>query len=54
MGKVILLALIVSFCTATSSACQRLGTIRDEAEGFDLRLLWRPVWLLSLASMVPG
>jgi hypothetical protein len=58
MDKAILLALIASFCTATSSVCQRLGVRRDRPEGFDLRLLWhlarRPVWLLGLASMIVG
>jgi drug/metabolite transporter (DMT)-like permease len=58
MDKAILLALIASFCTATSSVCQRLGASRDEAEGFDLRLVWRlarrPVWLAGLASMIAG
>jgi hypothetical protein len=47
-------ALIASFCTATSSVCQRLGAIRDQAEGFDLRLARRPAWLLGLASMIAG
>ena len=58
MEKAILLSVIASLCTATSSVCQRIGASRDEAEGFDLRLLWRlarrPVWLLGLASMILG
>jgi hypothetical protein len=58
MEKAILLSLVASLCTATSSVCQRLGARRDEAEDFDLRLLWRlarrPVWLLGLASMILG
>jgi hypothetical protein len=58
MEKAILLSLVASVCTATSSVCQRIGARRDEAEGFDLRLLWRlarrPVWLLGLASMILG
>ena len=58
MEKAILLALAASLCTATSSVCQRIGARRDEAEDFDLRLLWRlarrPVWLLGLASMILG
>jgi len=58
MGKAILFALIASFCTATSSVCQRFGARTDQVEGFDLRLLWhlarRPVWLLGLASMIVG
>jgi drug/metabolite transporter (DMT)-like permease len=58
MDKAIVLSLVASLCTATSSVCQRIGASRDEAEGFDLRLLWRlarrPVWLLGLASMILG
>jgi len=58
MEKAILLALVASLCTATSSVCQRIGARRDDAEDFDLRLLWRlarrPVWLLGLASMILG
>ena len=58
MDKAILLSLAASLCTATASVCQRRGARRDEAEGFDLRLLWRlarrPVWLLGLASMILG
>jgi hypothetical protein len=58
MDKAVLLALVASLCTATSSVCQRIGAKRDEADHFDLRLLWRlprrPVWLLGLASMILG
>jgi hypothetical protein len=58
MENAILLSLLASLCTATSSVCQRIGARSDEAEGFDLRLLWRlarrPVWLLGLASMILG
>jgi hypothetical protein len=58
MEKAILLSIAASLCTATSSVCQRLGARRDEAQDFDLRLLWRlarrPVWLLGLASMILG
>jgi len=58
MEKAILLAVLASLCTATSSICQRIGASRDQAEGFDLRLLWRlarrPAWLLGLASMIAG
>jgi hypothetical protein len=58
MEKAILLSVVASLCTATSSICQRTGASRDDAEGFDLRLLWRlarrPVWLLGLASMMLG
>lgn len=56
--KAILLALAASFCTATSSVCQRLGARSEEGAGFDLALLLRlarrPVWLLGLASMILG
>jgi hypothetical protein len=58
MSTAILLALIASLCTATSSVCQRRGARKDEAESFDLRLVWRlarrPVWLAGLASMITG
>jgi len=58
MEKAILLSLVASLCTATSSVCQRIGASRDEAAGFDPRLLWRlarrPVWLLGLGSMMLG
>jgi hypothetical protein len=58
MDKAIVLSLVASLCTATSSVCQRIGAKRDQAEDFDLRLLWRlarrPVWLLGLASMILG
>ena len=59
MGKAVLLAVIASFCTATSSVCQRLGA-RDAATstGFDIGLIFRlarrPVWLLGIASMILG
>jgi drug/metabolite transporter (DMT)-like permease len=56
--KAILLALAASFCTATSSVCQRLGARSEDGTGFDLSLLLRlarrPVWLLGLASMILG
>jgi hypothetical protein len=58
MEKAIVLSVVASLCTATSSVCQRIGASRDEADEFDLRLLWRlarrPVWLLGLASMILG
>jgi drug/metabolite transporter (DMT)-like permease len=59
MAKAILLAIAASFCTATSSVCQRLGA-RDAATtaGFDIglifRLVRRPIWLLGIASMILG
>jgi drug/metabolite transporter (DMT)-like permease len=58
MDKAILLALVASFCTASSSVCQRLGARKDKTQGFDLRLVWHlarhPIWLLGLASMILG
>ena len=59
MERAILLALAASFCTATSSVCQRLGAKGNEdATSFDLRLIFRlarrPIWLLGLASMILG
>src|SRR5690348_9528506 len=58
MEKAILLAIAASFCTATSSVCQRMGASGEEGAGFDLALLLRlarrPIWLLGLASMILG
>jgi drug/metabolite transporter (DMT)-like permease len=63
MQIAILLALAASFCTATSSICQRLGARGLDARepgvtGFDPKLLFRlarrPVWLLGFASMIAG
>jgi drug/metabolite transporter (DMT)-like permease len=59
MEEAILLALAASFCTATSSVCQRLGARGNEdAKSFDLGLIFRlarrPIWLLGLASMILG
>ena len=58
MEKAILLAIAASFCTATSSVCQRMGASSEEGAGFDLTLLLRlarrPIWLLGLASMILG
>ena len=58
MEAAIVLALAASFCTATSSVCQRLGARNSGASGFDIYLLFRlvrqPVWLLGLASMILG
>jgi drug/metabolite transporter (DMT)-like permease len=54
----ILLALGASFCTATSSVCQRLGAKKAGSSGFDIYLLFRlarqPIWVLGLASMIFG
>jgi drug/metabolite transporter (DMT)-like permease len=63
MDLAILLSLAASFCTATSSICQRLGARNlessgYEARGFDAWLVFRlarqPVWLLGFASMIAG
>jgi drug/metabolite transporter (DMT)-like permease len=63
MPVAVLLALAASFCTATSSVCQRLGARSLDARepgvtGFDallvFRLARRPVWLLGFASMIAG
>jgi drug/metabolite transporter (DMT)-like permease len=59
----ILLSLAASFCTATSSVCQRLGARTLDARepgvtGFDpmlvFRLARRPVWLLGFSCMLIG
>lgn len=59
MELAILLAIAASFCTATSSVCQRLGAKRSQtAEHFDAWLVFRlarqPIWLLGVASMILG
>jgi drug/metabolite transporter (DMT)-like permease len=63
MEVAILLSLAASFCTATSSVCQRLGARNLDARepgvtGFDpllvFRLARRPVWLLGFACMLLG
>ena len=63
MGLAIMLSLAASFCTATSSVCQRLGARSLEAsdhhaKGFDIWLIFRlarqPTWLLGFASMLAG
>ncbi|HET9731415.1 MAG TPA: DMT family transporter [Acidimicrobiales bacterium] len=59
MDRAVLLALLASFCTATSSVCQRLGArAEDEVAGFDARLIFRlarrPIWLLGVAAMILG
>jgi drug/metabolite transporter (DMT)-like permease len=58
LEKAILLAVAASFCTATSSVCQRLGARRNESAHFDAWLVFRlarhPVWLLGVASMILG
>lgn len=63
MELAILLSLAASFCTATSSVCQRLGARHLESNGhqvhgFDpwlvFRLARQPVWLLGFAAMLGG
>jgi len=58
METAILLAVAASFCTATSSVCQRMGARSSPTTGFDaglvFRLARRPVWLLGIASMIGG
>ena len=63
MELAILLSLAASFCTATSSICQRLGARHLESgghqvHGFDpllvFRLTTQPVWLLGFAAMIAG
>jgi drug/metabolite transporter (DMT)-like permease len=57
--KAIILALAASFCTATSSVCQRLGAA--PAPGGErlsprliLYLVRQPIWLAGIASMILG
>ena len=64
MELAILLSLAASFCTATSSICQRIGARRlehndgHEVHGFDPLLVFRlarqPAWLIGFASMMAG
>jgi drug/metabolite transporter (DMT)-like permease len=63
MAVAILLSLAASFCTATSSVCQRLGARGLDARepgvtGFDpylvFRLARRPVWVLGFGCMIGG
>lgn len=58
MYRAIVLAVLASFCTASSSLCQRLGASSSEVTGFDptlvFRLARRPVWLLGIVSMILG
>jgi drug/metabolite transporter (DMT)-like permease len=63
MELAILLSLAASFCTATSSICQRLGARHLESNGhkvhgFDpwlvFRLARQPVWLLGFTAMLAG
>lgn len=59
MEKAILLAVAASFCTATSSVCQRMGAKSAQTSGgFDVRIIFhlarQPIWLLGIASMILG
>jgi drug/metabolite transporter (DMT)-like permease len=58
MGLAIVLSVAASFCTATSSVCQRLGARGQKVTGFDPWLVFRlarnPVWVLGFASMLAG
>ena len=59
MVKAVILALAASFCTATSSVCQRLGAApAPGGEKFSPRLLLylvrQPIWLAGVASMILG
>jgi drug/metabolite transporter (DMT)-like permease len=58
MELAVLLAVAASFCTATSSVCQRLGARNVKVTGLDpwlvFRLARQPVWLLGFASMLAG
>lgn len=58
MELAVLLSVAASFCTATSSVCQRLGACNVKVTGFDpwlvFRLARQPVWLLGFASMLAG
>jgi drug/metabolite transporter (DMT)-like permease len=59
MELAVLLSVAASFCTATSSVCQRLGARAvTTSPGFDpwlvFRLARQPVWLLGFVSMLAG
>ena len=59
MVKAVMLALAASFCTATSSVCQRLGAATAPGgERFSPRLLLylvrQPIWLAGIGSMILG
>src|SRR6202051_2889296 len=59
MVKAVMLALAASFCTATSSVCQRLGAATAPGgERLSPRLLLyvvrQPIWLAGIASMILG
>ena len=59
MVKAVVLAVVASFCTATSSVCQRLGAA--PAPGGErlsprliLYLVKQPIWLVGVASLILG
>ncbi len=57
--KAVVLALAASFCTATSSVCQRLGAATAPGgETFNVKLLLylvrKPIWLAGVGSMILG
>jgi drug/metabolite transporter (DMT)-like permease len=59
MVRAVMLALAASFCTATSSVCQRLGAATAPGgERFSPRLLLylvrQPIWLAGIASLILG
>jgi hypothetical protein len=59
MSTAIVLALIASFCTATSSVCQRIGaSTAPTGDKFTLKLLLylarNPMWLAGVASLILG
>lgn len=59
MSTAVALAVIASFCTATSSVCQRIGaSTAPTGEKFTLRLLLylarQPIWLAGVASLILG
>jgi drug/metabolite transporter (DMT)-like permease len=59
MVKAVMLAVAASFCTATSSVCQRLGAATAPGgERFSPRLLLylvrQRIWLVGIASMILG
>lgn len=59
MPKAVILALVASFCTATSSVCQRMGArTAPDSDSFSPRLILhlvrQPVWLAGVGSMILG
>ena len=58
MSTAVVLAVIASFCTATSSVCQRIGASTAPGEKFTPKLLLylarQPIWLAGVASLILG